>query len=358
MRRAQRPGATVSAAEVVQPIEIDEPPVTDWALRPFAAAPASPLRVGAALAIGYAALSWAARFALGATPHALSWRDPFVWLDFLNGVLFAYIPTALWRLRAARLRDLRELRPSLREGPELRRLIDAALGVPPLRLAVAGLVGAVALGVLPLVDPGFWEFERPPAGDPLVLFFMARMAVSGWLGGHALVTEASAIAAYVRLGARHVRVDLFDLRPFEVFARSGLRSAFTWVLMSSLISLFWLGPGAGVANAFIVMGILVAVSAAVFASVYGAHRAIAAARREALASVEARIGRAGAALLAGREPDARLTDLVAWHGYLLRVREWPLGAPVLARGALIAALGLGSWLGGALVERALDRLFG
>jgi hypothetical protein len=283
-----------------------------------------------------------------------------VWLDLLNGVLFAYIPTALWCLRAGRLRDLRELQPALLGGPELRRRIDAALGVPPLRLAAAGLAGAVALGPLPLVDPGFWDFERPPAGDPLVLFFMLRMAVSGWLGGHAAVTEASAIAAFARLGARHVRVDLFDLRPFEVFARSGLRSAFAWVLMSSLISLFWLGPGAGVANAYIVTGILVAVSAAVFASVYGAHLAIAAARREALATVEARIARAGAALLAGREPEAgpRLADWVAWHGYLLRIRDWPLGAPALARGALIAALGLGSWLGGALVERALDRLFG
>jgi hypothetical protein len=40
------------------------------------------------------------------------------------------------------------------------------------------------------------------------------------------------------------------------------------------------------------------------------------------------------------------------------VREWPVGAPALARGALIAALGLGSWLGGALVERVVDRLFG
>jgi hypothetical protein len=349
----------VSAAEAAQAEALYEPPITDWTLRPFAAARAAPLRVGAILALAYAAASWGVRLALGAAPATAFWRDPFVWLDLLNGVLIAYIPTAQWLLRAGRLRDLRELRPHLRDTSQYPRHVDAALRVPPLRLAAAGLAGAAVLGSLPQIDPGFWDGNPPPPGDPIMWFGMARMAVSGWLGGHAFATELTAVAAYARVAARHVRVDLFDLRPFEVFARSGLRSAFAWVLMSSLISLFWLGPGAGVANAFIVTGILVAVTAAVVACVVGAHQAIAAARREALAAVEARIARGGAALLAGREPEAgaRLADLVAWHGYLLRIRDWPLGASVLARGALIAALGLGSWLGGALVERMLDRLF-
>jgi hypothetical protein len=342
------------------PADAYEPPVTDWTLWPFAAVRRSPLRVGAALALAYAAASWSVRLAIGTSTPTAFWRDPFVWLDLLNGVLIAYIPTAQWLLRAGRLRDLRELRPHLRDTSQYPDRVDAALHVSPLRLAAAGLAGAAGLGVLPLVDPGFWDGVTPASGDPMLWFVMARMAVSGWLGGHAVATELTAVVAYARLGAHEVRVDLLDLRPFEVFPRSGLRSAFAWVLLSSLISLFWLGPGAGVANAFIVTFILLAVGAAVFATVYGAHRAIAAARREALAAVEARIARAGAALMAGHEPESgpRMADLVAWHGFLLRIREWPLGAPVLARGALIAGLGLGSWLGGALVERLVDRLFG
>jgi hypothetical protein len=107
--------------------------------------------------------------------------------------------------------------------------------------------------------------------------------------------------------------------------------------------------------------ILLGVAAGLDAYVHGPHLAIAAAKREALGAVEARIAHAGAALMDGRPAasgEPRLADLVAWHAFLERVREWPIDAPALLRGALIAALGIGSWLGGALVDRVVDRLFG
>jgi hypothetical protein len=53
-----------------------------------------------------------------------------------------------------------------------------------------------------------------------------------------------------------------------------------------------------------------------------------------------------------------LADLVALQGTLERVREWPVNAPAVARAALVAALALGSWLGGALVEHVVNRWFG
>lgn len=77
--------------------------------------------------------------------------------------------------------------------------------------------------------------------------------------------------------------------------------------------------------------------------------------------MDSRIARAGAALESGREPaDAgvRLADLVAWHGYLGGVREWPISQPAVLRAALLAALAIGSWLGGVLVEKIVDRVMG
>ena len=38
------------------------------------------------------------------------------------------------------------------------------------------------------------------------------------------------------------------------------------------------------------------------------------------------------------------------------VREWPLGAPALLRFALYLLIPVGSWAGGAMVERAIDVL--
>jgi hypothetical protein len=37
---------------------------------------------------------------------------------------------------------------------------------------------------------------------------------------------------------------------------------------------------------------------------------------------------------------------------------WPLGGPTVVRFVLVALLGIGSWFGGALVERLLDSALG
>ncbi|MDO8290595.1 MAG: hypothetical protein Q7T44_15380 [Parvibaculum sp.] len=51
---------------------------------------------------------------------------------------------------------------------------------------------------------------------------------------------------------------------------------------------------------------------------------------------------------------AHLTALLALEEHLERVREWPLDIGTIVRFCLYLALPLGSWLGGALVERALN----
>jgi len=336
-----------------------EPPL-DWILRPFAVSGRSPWLVAAGLALGFLLVSQCVRVALFGLPPGPAWREIYPWLDFLSGVVFAYMPTAMWLLRRSRASDLRTLRPHLREGVSYHAVADAALGVPR-SAPLVSLVAALTLGLVPVMDRGFWDFPRPPILHPLVIFFTLRMAVTGWIAGRAVASEARALAAFARIGARDVRVDLLDLRPFAVFARVGLRSALSWVVVSSLISLFWLGPGAPFVNAVIVVGLVAGVSVGFFACIEGPHRAISAAKREALAVVESRIARSGAALMEGRVADANgesLSDLVAWHGFLEKIRDWPLDAPAVVRGALIAALGLGSWLGGALVGRVVDRFFG
>jgi hypothetical protein len=53
-------------------------------------------------------------------------------------------------------------------------------------------------------------------------------------------------------------------------------------------------------------------------------------------------------------PGTRLADLVAYRSLVQSVREWPFDVSTVARFLLFGALGVGSWLGGALVERLLD----
>ncbi|MBW2271434.1 MAG: hypothetical protein JRH16_23010 [Deltaproteobacteria bacterium] len=323
------------------PLTPAEPPLTDWTLRPFAGTRCPPLLVGSGYALGMIAFSWVFRLATGQWETGFV-RTPFFWLDILNGVVFAYVPTATWLLRRGRLRDLRALRPVLRcDDAGWEQLAQRTVSVSPRRLLASALVGVAILAALPVV------------------LQVARMSATGLLIGHTLVTELAGIAAFAEIGARRIEIDLFDLRRLAPFARTGLRSAFAWVLASSLVSLFWLGPGAGHANTVIVFGILALVSGGFYFTIRGVHQSICEAKREALDGLTQGIRRAGAVLQRGasRGDAPALADLVAYHGFLERVPEWPLSAPSLVRGALIAALGVGSWLGGALVERLIDSVF-
>ena len=53
------------------------------------------------------------------------------------------------------------------------------------------------------------------------------------------------------------------------------------------------------------------------------------------------------------EAGAKLPGLLAYKNEIESVREWPFDAPTLTRFFLYVAIPLGSWVGGALVERLL-----
>ena len=59
-----------------------------------------------------------------------------------------------------------------------------------------------------------------------------------------------------------------------------------------------------------------------------------------------------------REIESRLATLLALKQHVGATREWPLDLGTLGRFLLYAVIGVGSWLGGAAVERLLDLLLG
>ena len=66
----------------------------------------------------------------------------------------------------------------------------------------------------------------------------------------------------------------------------------------------------------------------------------------------------GAPAAPSADQSPRLANLVTYYQLVENTREWPIDATNLVRLALYLVLGLGSWLGGALVERVLDGLLG
>ncbi len=49
-----------------------------------------------------------------------------------------------------------------------------------------------------------------------------------------------------------------------------------------------------------------------------------------------------------------MPGLLGYEQRIASVAEWPLDAPQVARFVLVVLIGLGSWLGGAVVEHLLD----
>ena len=307
------------------------------------------------LLAGYMAASVFFRIAI-ADRASTEWDTPYLWLfDVLNGVLFAYIPSASRFLRQARLRDLRPVLAG--DATEFALLQEQTVSVAPLRLAAGGVLGALALGHLPMHDPALWAGGAPPSLlAPEMIFLVLRHAALGWVSGHMVLSEMAATRAFSSIGREHVRVDILDLTPLAPFARGGARNAVTYMLMSSLISLFWLGPAASSANGSIIGVMLVMVSISFFFSVVGLRQSSRRAKKEALDALVAQI-RTTEALLAAGGPQGdgpSMADLVSFHSFVERVREWPMGGSTVLRGTLVAALAAGSWLGGALVERLVE----
>ena len=83
------------------------------------------------------------------------------------------------------------------------------------------------------------------------------------------------------------------------------------------------------------------------------------AKHAELDRVREKISRARETVLAGAggvaaEQAAVLQGLLAYEARIESVREWPYDPPTLIRFVVFALIATGSWLGGALVERALS----
>jgi len=161
---------------------------------------------------------------------------------------------------------------------------------------------------------------------------------------------------------RRVRVRLGDPAALAPFARTGLRRALLWLLGSALAVL--LLPAAD--SPEVVVGVIAVTLGLGVASMIGPSRGVHARIREVkeaeLSWVRGEIESAVAAMRRGEPADAtlaaRLPALVAWETRVAAAREWPFDAETRLRFLLLLLVPLGSWLGGALVERAVDAWLG
>ena len=192
----------------------------------------------------------------------------------------------------------------------------------------------------------------------IALIFIAFWIVAGW-GAVYLIDSAR---LYSRIGERHVEIDLLDLRPLSPLTRHGLRIVLLLVIITAAAVVFFAVGAPSTRSPMIVLFAICSWEAVLAALVFvlpvrGLRRQIRACKAEELARVRREIQR-DRKLVAEAGPDSadaggRLPGLLAYKHEIESVREWPFDAPTLTRFFLYVAIPLGSWLGGALVERLL-----
>ncbi len=333
--------------------------------------PVSPAWVG----VGVAAadlLSCIAFFTLAGDPalhprHALFWTRIFG-PSAVMAAMMGYVVAGSAYSRRLQVRALRRLEPVLGGGPgALEQLVREVLAFDTRTLRIVGF--GFALGAPPFValnpDPFAWRLGGGvlDLGHAALAWLLWHNAIAMWFFARAVAMEQRAARLFSRIGREGVRVDVLDLAPLAPFAHRGLQAVLYYVIGLSIFSLLFAG---GWAVNLAPAAVLIVVPTAVLALLLplrGIHQSIRAAKRVRLDALRAEIRRDEADLMDREAPGcaaaaARLPALLALREQVQSAREWPLDFANWTRFALYLAIGLGSWLGGALVERVLDLALG
>ena len=152
-------------------------------------------------------------------------------------------------------------------------------------------------------------------------------------------------------------LDLFDPAGIRPYAQQGVRSCLLAIVSLSISANLWLDPRSPTLGAAISVIMLVAASAvALVLPTGGIHLRLKAAKQFELDRIRR-------AIVSRRDPETRSVDDaqqlradLAMERRLDEISEWPFDAGSYGRVALYIVLGLGSWVGAALVEQLLDSL--
>jgi hypothetical protein len=181
--------------------------------------------------------------------------------------------------------------------------------------------------------------------------------VNAALATHLSLACATEIA---KRGNETLHIDLFDLAPLSPFARQSMQTLLVWLLMLSIFSV-------NAADSDFLLPLLAITAICLGNSVLavvrcnrGVHRRILQAKRDELLRVNAAL-RGDESVQAGLSLGARgpsgafsPADLLAYRSFVDGSREWALDSSAWLRSAFYLAIPLGSWLGGAIVERVLE----
>jgi hypothetical protein len=365
--------ATPERSGAARPVRAARPVCPTWN-RVFDAIPASPLWVGvgisAALVGAFGLLDWIdgnwATILAGEVP---AWMHVEVRNGIATALLVAGIVVTHRYEELGIPRDVFRLAPQLQGPLNLAPLEREVSEVNPLRLRIAGALGAVLMvAIVPTLylDPSRFLLAATYA-MPSVLFDLVVGAVVGWTLFKTLFAAVEQDRAFANLSQRVDRIDLLDLDPMRPFARRGQRRALRFLLLAAIGALVFVDAGLVAPPALVFCGVVAFAMFSFLLPVNEIHRRIHADKQQVLDGLREDVRREYARLHHHLDeggpsgPDRAggyVADLLAYEARIAAAREWPLDTSLVLRTAFFLLLPLGSWLGGAFVERLVDAALG
>jgi hypothetical protein len=149
-------------------------------------------------------------------------------------------------------------------------------------------------------------------------------------------------------------LDLLDLRPYQPLIRQGLTNALLVFGMVSVLSLLGVESRYGPLLAGSWMTFILVAWIGMMLPLRGIRRKIRAAKKQEIDWCRQRLKISRDALKSGAFEQQSISEIMAYRTIIENIRNWPFDSPTLIRFTLYLLIPVGSWLGGALVERGLD----
>ena len=259
-------------------------------------------------------------------------------------------------MSATARRTTRALSPIGRELPHWQTVVDRAGKHPAWVLLLVGAASYLLIGV------GVTNATTPEPTNPwdwrvwnydVAWHRVTTVFFTWWQGCFSYVIVADS-ARLSRLSNSIRALDLLDMQPYQPLIRQGLTNALLVIGMVSVLSLlavesrYW----PALVGFWIVFTVLAWLG--LMLPLRGIRKKFRAAKDKELEWCRQNLKVARDALKSGSGGARSVADTLAYRTAIEELRNWPFDNSTLVRFTLYLLIPLGSWLGGAFVERGLD----
>ena len=326
---------------------------TPWTLRAYDALPGNPLWIGIGLMTGLLLIFLIGRSFVGGAGDVTS-EDFRVAITQI--LLTAYSASAYACLLTTARKTTHDLSAVARHSPNWQTSVERVGRHPWWILLLVGagsflIVGISVTNATTPVPDSPWEWQTWSYDvywhRATTVFFV------WWIGCFCYVTvvESSRLS---RLSEDIGSLDLLELHPHEPLIHQGLTNALLVIGTVSVMSLLGIEARYGPVLIGFWVSFIVLAWIGMMLPLRGIRRNIRAAKKNEIDWCRQALKIARDELKSGTSSHQALAEILAYKNLVESIRNWPFDNPTLVRFSLYLLIPLGSWLGGAFVERGLD----